>query len=41
MALINRGKDTDFGFLNGFKRKNIIRFKKMQAQKVIIVGCLW
>jgi hypothetical protein len=31
MALMNLGTDTDFGFLNGLKRKNIIHFSKMQA----------
>ena len=31
MVLINLGTGTDLDFLNGFKRKNIIRFKKIQA----------
>lgn len=34
-------RDTDFGFLNGLKPKNIIPFKKLQGQKVIIVMYLW
>ena len=38
MALMNLDTDTDFGFLNGTKRKNIILSAKMQAQKVIIVA---
>jgi hypothetical protein len=36
MALMNLGTDTDFGFLNGLKRKNIIRFQKIQGETVII-----
>ena len=31
MAFINLDTGTDFGFLNGRKRKNIILLKKMQA----------
>ena len=31
MAFIKLGTGTDFGFLNGRKRKNIIPFKKLQA----------
>ena len=41
MVFINLDTDTDFGFLNGLKRKNIILFTKMQALKVIIVAYLW
>jgi hypothetical protein len=28
MALMNLGTDTDFGFLNGLKRKNIIQLSE-------------
>ena len=31
MVFINLDMDTDFGFLNGLKRKNIIHFEKMQV----------
>ena len=31
MAFISLDTGTDFGFLNGRKRKNIIPFKKLQA----------
>ena len=41
MAFMYLDTDTDSDFLNGFKHKIIIRFIKMQAQKVIIIECLW
>ena len=40
MALMNLDTDTDFGFLNGLKRKNIICLKKIQGETVFIF-CIW
>lgn len=41
MALMNLGTGTDFGFLNGLKHKNIIRFQKIQGETVFIFYYLW
>jgi hypothetical protein len=41
MVFINFGTDTGFGFLNGLKHKNIIRFQKIQGETVFIFHYLW